>query len=232
MEQLSDTSEPAAVDEQAVAEFLRRTPDFFVRHADLLENLELQHSAGAAVSLIERQVDVLRRRGQRLEDRLAGLIDTARDNERRATHIHRLARTLIRAPALGAAMVGLAERMREDFDIQHVFVGVMAPLLKRSDIDGLHRIDPDGPLARSFDNFLRTKLLECGPLSESRARLLFPKADPLPQSAAVVPLEKDRSFGMLVLASPDPERFQPRQGKLFLEMAAELVSAALRARLG
>jgi len=220
------------LDEQAVADYLRSHPDFLLQHIDLLETLQLRHDAGgAAVSLIERQVEVLRARGVRLEDRLLRLIETARDNERRALNIQRLARALIRAPALGAAMVGLRERMREDFDIEHVFVGVMAPLLKRSDIDGLTRIDPEGPLARHFENFLRTKLPECGPIEEDRARLLFPKLATLPASAAIVPLEKDRNLGMLVLASPDPERFQPRQGKLFLEMAADLVAAAIRARL-
>ncbi len=50
-------------------------------------------------------------------------------------------------------------------------------------------------------------------------------------SAAIVPLEKEKYLGMLALASRDPERFQPRQGKLFLEMTAELVSAAVRARM-
>lgn len=220
-----------ALDEDAVAGYLRDTPDFFARYPELLETIELQHATGSAVSLIERQVEVLRGRSQRLEDRLASLLDHARDNERRAANIHRLARTLIRAPTLAGAILGLQTRMAENFGIEHVFVGILAPLLKRSDIDGLHRVDPDGAIARAYDNFLRTKLIECGPLSEPRARLLFPKADPLPASAAVVPLEKDRNLGMLALASRDPERFQPRQGKLFLEMCAELVAAAVRAKL-
>lgn len=219
------------LDGSAVAAYLRDTPDFFARYPELLETLQLQHAAGSAVSLIERQVEVLRGRSQRLEDRLGQLLDNARDNERRAANIHRLARTLIRAPTLANAILGLQTCMKEDFGIEFVFVGILGPLLKRSDIDGLHRIDPEGAIAKAYDNFLRTKLIECGPLSEPRARLLFPKADPLPGSAAVVPLEKDRSLGMLVLGSSDPERFQPRQGKLFLEMCAELVAAAVRAKL-
>lgn len=221
-----------APDEAQVLAYLKAQPDFLARHPELLEMLELQHATGSAVSLIERQVEVLRGRSQRLEDRLTQLLEAARDNERRATNVHRLARTLIRAPTLPAAMLGLQQCLREDFRIDEVWVGVAPPLLKRSDIEGLHRLDPDGAVGRAYDNFLRTKLIECGPLSEPRARLLFPKAAELPQSAAVVPLEKDKSLGMLVLASRDAQRFQPRQGKLFLEMTAELVAAALRARLG
>jgi uncharacterized protein YigA (DUF484 family) len=36
---------------------------------------------------------------------------------------------------------------------------------------------------------------------------------------------------MIALGSRDAERFQPRQGKLFLEMVAELVAAAVRVRM-
>ena len=219
------------LDETQVSDYLRAHPDFLVQHPELLETLELNHTSGSAVSLIERQVEILRGRSQRLEDRLSQLVDAARDNEKRATSVHRLARTLIRAPTLASAILGLQTRMREEFGIDEVFVGLMSAVLKRSDIEGLARLDPEGTVARSFDNFFRTKLIECGPLAEAQARLLFPRAQELPQSAAVVPLEKEKNLGMLVLASRDPLRFQPRQGRLFLEMTAELVAAAVRAKL-
>ncbi|MGB0954947.1 MAG: DUF484 family protein [Panacagrimonas sp.] len=219
------------LDEDAVEAFLRERPDFLARRPELLENIELQHSSGSAVSLIERQVEILRGRSQRLEDRLSQLLDIARENERRASNVHRLARALIRAPTMAAITQGLRSRMREDFDIGYAAVGIVSPLLKRTDIDGLIRIDPDGPVMRAFDNFFRTKLIECGPIGEGPARLLFPKSEQLPKSAAIVPLEKERNLGMLALGSDDPQRFQPRQGRLFLEMTAELVAAALRAKL-
>lgn len=224
-------AEKAALDDAEVLAFLNSRPDFLTRHPELLQTLQLQHDSGSAVSLIERQVEVLRGRSQQLEGRLGHLLEAARDNERRATNVHRLARTLIRAPTLAAAIAGLQQCMSEDFQIDETWVGVIPALLKRNDIEGLHRLDADGPVARQFDNFLRTKLIECGPLSEARARLLFPRATELPQSAAIVPLEKDKNLGMLVLASTDPLRFAPRQGKLFLEMAAELIAAAVRAKL-
>lgn len=220
----------AALGEEQVVAYLRSNPNFLARHPELLETLELQHSSGSAVSLIERQVEMLRSRSQRLEDRLSQLLDNARDNEARATKIHRLARTLIRAPTLAAAMLGLRERMSEDFDIQHVFVGVFPPQLKRTDIDGLVRLDPGSAVIGAYENFLRTKLIECGPITEDRARLLFPKSSSLALTAAVVPLERDKNLGMLALGG-GAERFQPRQGRLFLELTAELVAAAIRAKL-
>lgn len=220
-----------ALDENEVASYLRSHPDFLLRFPELLETMELQHASGSAVSLIERQVEILRGRSQRLEDRLGNLLEAARDNEKRATSVHRLARALIRAPTLASAILGLQTSMREDFGIDEVFVGVIGPLLKHTNIDGLARLEPDGPVVRAFDDFFRTKLIECGPLNESQARMLFPRAAEIPRSAAVVPLEKEKNLGMLVLASRDPLRFQPRQGRLFLDMTAELVAAAIRAKL-
>lgn len=220
------------LNESDVITYLRARPDFLLRYPELLETMELQHSSGSAVSLIERQVEILRGRSQRLEDRLGNLLEAARDNEKRATSVHRLARVLIRAPTLASAILGLQTSMREDFGIDEIFVGVVGPLLKHTNIEGLVRLDVDGAIMRAFDNFFRTKLIECGPIAEPQARLLFPKAAEPPLSAAVVPLEKDKNLGMLVLGSRDAQRFQPRQGRLFLEMTAELVSAAIRAKLG
>jgi hypothetical protein len=220
-----------ALDEEQVLAYLRANPDFLTRHPELFEVLELRHASGAAVSLIERQVEILRGKSTRLEDRLQALLEAARDNETRAANVHRLARSLIRAPTLAATVTALRKSLREDFDVDDCWIGLSAGALKRHDIEGLYVIDPHGPVARAFENFFRTRLLECGPLDEARARLLFPQARKLPASAAIVPLEKEKDLGMLVLASCDPARFQPRQGRLFLDMTADLVSAAVRARL-
>lgn len=219
------------LNEREVSAFLKAHPDFLTRHPDLLEAIELRHKAGSAISLIEKQIDVLRDKNARLEEKLQRLMQAARDNEKRGDSIQRLARALIRAPSLAAALAGLSKCMREDFQIEHVFVGVSTSFYKRHDIEGLTLIEPDGKLAKVFENFFRTRLIECGPITEERARLLFAKREPPAQSAAVVPLEKEKHLGMLALGSTDPQRFQPRQGKLFLELTADLVSAAVRARL-
>ena len=224
-------SEAPKLNEREVVAFLKAHPDFLTRHPDLLEAIEMRHKAGSAVSLIERQVDVLRAKNQRLEDKLERLLAAAHDNEKRAENVQRLARTLMRAPSLAAVVVGLAKCMREDFGIEETFVGLSSTQYKRHDIDGLVSVEPDGKIARSFENFFRTRLIECGPLAADKARLLFPKAETLPGSAAIIPLEKEKHLGMIALGAVDPERFQPRQGKLFLEMTAELVAAAVRARL-
>ncbi|HVT36852.1 MAG TPA: DUF484 family protein [Nevskiaceae bacterium] len=223
--------EAAPYSEAEVADFLKARPDFFSRYPDLLESIELAHRAGSAVSLIEKQVDNQRARNQKLEEKLTRLLDAARDNEKRADHVHKLARTLLRAPSLAGAIAGLRQCMREDFGIDEIFVGINAKHYRRHDIEGLTPLEAEGRIALGFVDFFRTRLTECGPIAEQKSRLLFGKCEPLPQSAAIVPLERDKNLGMLAFGSRDPERFQPRQGKMFLEMTAELVAAAMRARL-
>src|SRR5258706_7644320 len=169
---LSAAMTAESLDEAQVAAFLKANPDFLARHPELLDQLELRHASGAAVSLIERQVEILRGKSTRLEDRLKALLDAARDNESRAANVHRLARSLIRAPTLAATVIALRRCLREDFNVDEAWVGVSEGALKRHDIEGLHVIDRDGPLGKAFDNFFRTRLLECGPLDEARAKLL------------------------------------------------------------
>ncbi|WP_028080924.1 DUF484 family protein [Solimonas soli] len=232
MAELNAQGKDAAVpklNEREIVAYLKANPDLLARHPDLLESIELRHSSGSAVSLIERQVELLRAKNQRLEDRLERLLEAARDNERRQENVHRLARTLIRAPSLAAVAAGLGKCMREDFDIDAALIGIGASHYKRHDIEGIVPIEADGRLTRELENFFRTRLIECGPVGAERARLLFPKADDI-RSAAIVPLEKEKSLGFVALGSRDPERFTPRQGKLFLELTAELVAAAVRAR--
>lgn len=233
MAELSASKEAPAVpklNERELVAYLKAHPDFLARHPDLLEAIELKHRSGSAVSLIEKQVEMLRARNQRLEDRLERLLEAARDNERRQEHVHRLARTLIRAPTLASVAKGLADCMREDFGIEETLIGISATHFKRHDIDGVVAVSAEGRLAQALENFFRTRLIECGPIEATRAQLLFPKAAQPVVSAAIVPLEKESSLGFVALGSYDAQRFAPRQGKLFLELTAELISAAVRAR--
>ena len=221
---------PPKLNERELVAYLKAHPDFLSRHPDLIENIELKHRSGSAVSLIERQVELLRAKNQRLEDRLERLLEAARDNERRQENVHRLARTLIRAPSLAAVAAGLSKCMREDFDIDETLIGIGSTHFKRHDIEGVLPLESEGRIATAYENFFRTRLIECGPIAEDKAKLLFPKAAQPIRSAAIVPLEKEKALGFVALGAREPERFQPRQGRMFLELTAELVAAAVRAR--
>ncbi len=109
--------EIAEVDEAAVASYLSATPEFFDRHAQLLAKIRLPDSRGGAstVSLLERQVEVLRERNRQLERKVKDFVDVARENDALGTRVLAMARRLIAAPDRAAAIVAIESALREDF---------------------------------------------------------------------------------------------------------------------
>ena len=109
------------LNDASVAEYLQTYPDFFERNSPLLAKLRLPHlrDVGATVSLVERQVEVLRERNQSLERKLKELVDVARANDALADRIHRLSQRLIRAHTLLETINAVETSLREDFDAMH-----------------------------------------------------------------------------------------------------------------
>ncbi len=218
--------------EREVIGFLFEHTDFFDRHPEVLEHLHLRHPAGSAVSLIERQVEILRARNHQLQARLTELLETARENEARVWHLNTLARMLIGVESAPDIMAGLATCLKRDFEVDAVFIGIKGVAPKRQAV-GLRYLDSGDSILKSYDNFFRMGQVVCGPLKSEQTRLLFPQQPPETPllSAAAVPLGKPVTRGMMVLASREARRFQPDMGTLFLELLADLVASALRREL-
>ncbi|HXG28734.1 MAG TPA: DUF484 family protein [Nevskiales bacterium] len=228
-------AEPAtpALDQEQVAGWLSAHPDFFERHPEVLEALNLHHRVGGkAVSLIEHQVQRLRERNRQLQGRLKALLDTARENESRVLHLQDLARALIVARNLTDVFKALDAGLRRDFSVDAVFLGLKRDAPRESGLPGLHYLTADDAVVGAFRDFFRQPRPVCGPLSERQLSLLFPGEAELLKSAAVMPLGKPVMLGMLVVASREPKRFRPDIGTLFLELIADLVAAAALVHLG
>ena len=214
---------PAEDEEQSVLDYLGRHPDFFERHADWLAEQPLRHGSGAAVSLIERQVTVLREHNEKLRSRLDELLATARSNEERVKGLNLLAENLIRADSLASVIAGLAESLNRDFQVESVQLALFGEA--REDAGACIWIQRD-QIPEALQDFFRQGRVSCGPLSAPVAELLFPGHGEL-QSVAMVPLDRSAPLGLIALASTDPARFSPDMGELFLEMTAKLITAAL-----
>lgn len=220
----------ADVDEEAVVAFLMEHRDFLERHPQVLEAMKLYHDAGGAVSLIEHQVESLRRDKRQAQNKLQELIATARENELRVAHLNALARVLIEAESAADLVAGLDDFLGRELAVDALFIGILGD--SQTTADGLPFIDPDGPEAEALTNVFRRGKPLCGPLSERDARVLFGTADPAPQSAAMVPLGSDAVRGAMVLGSCEPQHFVAEMGTMFLELMGELVTTACRRSLG
>ena len=97
---MSDQDQLVKLDSESVAAYLRQHPEFFVDHEELIPELRIPHQPGEAVSLVERQVKLLRERNIEMRHRLSQLMDVARDNDRLFDKTRRLVLDLLDAASL------------------------------------------------------------------------------------------------------------------------------------
>ena len=223
--------EAASPSEDTIADYLQHNPEFFERHAALLAKLKLPHNRGAAaVSLVERQVAVLREKNEKLESRLRELIEVARDNDVLASKIHRLACRMIRARSAPALIDALEASLREDFGASE-WILLLAPTsqteLAKISSRHLRIVDALAHELKMFETLFESGRPRCGQIRDSQRDYLFGPDTVEIASAALVPLGMNASAGLLAIGSPDTERFHPTMSTEFLARIGNLVSEAI-----
>ena len=221
--------------EADVAAYLRSHPDFFERHTPLLLRLRLPHEAGAAtVSLVERQVAMLRQRNGELETQLKNLLSVAKANDTLIENIHHLSTKLLRVHGLDAKLEQVESSLREDFSAEHavlvLFKGEGVPEIARAGF--ARQLKTDDPDLRPFSAFLRAARPRCGILRDRQKEFLFARDADSIVSAAMVPLGAGAKLGFLVIGSRDPDHFHPGKRMDFLSRIGELIAVALESEYG
>jgi uncharacterized protein YigA (DUF484 family) len=219
------------IEEQAVAQYLHRNADFFEHHPQLLARLRLQHPRnGSTVSLIERQVEVLREKIQAQETKLAEFVRVARANNVLAEKIHRFTRRLLRTAGTAPAIAEVEASLREDFDTFHavlVLPAAHAPPDQDPAWRFLKRVNAEDPGYRSFDTLFAACKPRCGQIRDTQREFLFGAEAPNIGSVAMIPLGGQPPLGLLALGSVDRDRFHPGMSTEFLGRMGELITDAL-----
>ena len=218
-------------DEERIERYLSLNPDFFERHQPLLARMRLPHMrTGSTVSLVERQVEVLREQKTDADRRLAEFIAVARANDHLADRIHRFTRRLLRAPTAMAALATLEASLREDFDAFHSVLLLTAPTpqLATAELEPfLRKLPADDANIRSFEALLATGKPRCGQVRDTQRDFLFGPESASIGSVALVPLGDGGCVGLLALGSAERERFHPGMSTEFLKRMGELITDAL-----
>jgi uncharacterized protein YigA (DUF484 family) len=216
------------ITEDDIANYLVNSPHFFERHAELLASVQLTSPHGnRAVSLQERQAEMLREKIKVLEHRLMDMVRHGNENMLISERVHRWARSLLLVQSTRALPATLVAELQGQFQVPQV-------ALKVWDVDERFAAEPfalgASDDARTFASSITQPY--CGVNSGVEAAKWLD--DPATvMSMALIPLRSgaaastEPAFGMLVLASPDPQRFQAGLATDFLERIAELASAAL-----
>jgi uncharacterized protein YigA (DUF484 family) len=218
--------EPTLADED-IASWLRANPDFFQRNAELLAGLRLPHNSGGAVSLVERQIEVLREKNQTADSRLTELVGIARSNEALTAKIHRFTRRLMRAPTRREILTQIERGFREDFDTSQTVLLLFNTGGDTADLRFVRPVASNDQNLVGFENLLTTGKPRCGQIRDSQRDFIFGPDSGSVGSVALVPLTGDAPLGLLVLGSLNRERFHPGMSTDFLALLGELISDAL-----
>lgn len=221
------------ITEADIANYLANTPGFFERHAELLSSIQLSSPHGTrAVSLQERQMDMLREKHKGLEQKIMEMIRHGQENVAIADRLHRYTRALmLTADAADLPEVVVRELMHQ-FLIPQAGIRVWGAAAEHAALPVAHEqarefareVSAD---AKSFASSLT--LPYCGANSGFEAAGWLEDAGTV-ASLALIPLRHGATtdaFGLLVLGSPDPTRFAADMGTEFLMRIGEIASAGL-----
>jgi uncharacterized protein YigA (DUF484 family) len=213
----------AGITEQDIAEFLVNNPSFFERHAEMLAAVQLSHPhSQRAVSLQERQAEMLRDKIKGLEFKIIEMIRNGQENVAIADRLHRWTLTLMLTQDAAALPAVTTRELRHQFMIPQAGLRLWGVAPEHAEAEFAQPVSAD---VKSFAASLTQPY--CGVNSGFEAARWL-EGDRDVASLALVPLKRgEQSFGLLALGSPDPTRYTAEMGTEFLARIGEIASAAL-----
>lgn len=205
------TKEVTPDQEKQVIEYLRNHPRFFENQPSLLAELSLTHGqTGNRVSLIERQVKILREQNREFKAHLQELITIARDNDDLNQRLNSLTLELLAMPDRAALTELLNERLHQDF---------------AADAVTLHRREGDIEVDwQELYDTVASQGVKCGNTAEANKQLLFGSMADGIASLALISLGDE---GLLAIGSHDSERFHKDIATDYLKQLAAVIKAVL-----
>jgi uncharacterized protein YigA (DUF484 family) len=231
MSEQSSSDKQAIIDsDKAAIDYLEEHPDLLQRYPDLLSRLQVPHFSGrGAVSLIERQVKVLREQNARLESQVGDLVDTARNNEQLAEKMHRYSIGLIQARDIDDLLSISIQTLKNLFDVDMVAVRFKPSIESEIGLAEDERLS-DKAYAALLDTLGIGRGNCHNDLDDALLQALFGSGAEGIRSCGMAALDTPNRVGILALGSTSKDRFAPGMGTLFLERLGELMSAALISR--
>jgi uncharacterized protein YigA (DUF484 family) len=216
------------LNEDAVARYLREHREFFSRHPRLLADLHLPHEAGRAVSLIERQVTLLRERNFDTRKCLSQLVDAAHANDALFAKTRHLTLVLLEARTVAEIDAVLGHELETHFGADDVACHYATPFAAPQ---GRHLVRhgscaslPLPQLSHGGNGVI------CGAIRPDEYRALFGTSAGA-ASAALVGLTAPGLTGLLAIGSRNPNRFSPEMGPLFVRYVGDVLARVLQRSL-
>lgn len=209
-----------------VVQYLQDNPQFFDEHADLLANIQAPNAekSDKVISFSDRQIATLRNKNLKLQDKLLELISFGERNDDISTKMHRISLALLTCANLDDTLHKVKFNLCEDFSVPHVAIRLWGI----SDIEG-NSEQPEFTVTNKDIHAIAENLTQpyCGPHVADEIKDWFGEDAVHLQSFSTITLRTTETIGMLVLASPEAQRFNAEMETLHLKRLGELVSTTL-----
>lgn len=231
MSEQTSSDKPIIIDsDKAAIDYLEQHPDLLQRYPDLLTSLQVPHfSGGGSISLIERQVKLLREQNHAFEDQIHDLVETAQQNEQLSEKMHRYSIGLMQAEEIDDLLSISMLTLKNVFDVDTAAVR-FKPGIEADMGLGDDEIISDKAYAALLDTIGIGRGNCHNDLDDALLHALFGKGAECIRSCGLAALDTPHRIGILALGSTSKDRFAPGMGTLFLERLGELMSAALITR--
>jgi uncharacterized protein YigA (DUF484 family) len=205
--------------ENDIAQFLEKHPDFFKNHIGLLATMYLPNAhGGGTVSLAERQQAAQRDKIREIERNYTELLGIGIENAEIINKMHQLALSLLRAATLDETIEALISTLQHEFNIPMVTLKLWASTNEPHEVFS----ETDETIQAWLETLPEPY---CGPQPDGGIANIM---DSDAKSYAVVPLRNSQIIGMLAMASNEEKRFYPEMGTIFIERIGALVGAAIQ----
>lgn len=224
----TQTNSLQSVSERDVAQFLESHLDFFKSHGYLLADLEVPHESGRAVSLVEKQLEVLREQKKHLKKQLQDLIQVARENDQLNQRMHRFILGLLGNDDFDALVRTIYSSLEKEFLVDTSVLWLFDDPQVLDFNQETVRFDSDHWLRKQFEKIIDEVRPVCGRFRDEQLQHLFAAGAEQPvRSAALIPLHDGRPLGLLALGAHDVNRFHASKGTEVLVRLGELVSQVM-----
>lgn len=218
----ADASSEALSEAQVVA-YLKAHKDFFVAHEAVLADITVPHASGSAVSLVERQVGVLRERNVELRERLQRLLEVARENDMLFEKMRGMILALLEADSISDLALALERELKARFSSE--FVSFL--LFDAGGNTGAAQNVSLQEAQEKIPALVKGRRAIAGQLRNDELTFLFGHEGRLVKSCAVVPVYQARPLGLLAIGSTSAEHFKTSMDTLFISFIGDVLARVL-----
>jgi uncharacterized protein len=209
-------------EQELVRDYLTKNPDFFEQNSDIFEVINISHDSGKAISLVERQIGIMRERNSEMITQIDQMQAAAKENALLMEKTNRLVLNLVQANDLNSLGKALTVSLKSDFSTEFFSLTLINkdPAVTKNAVNFVSENEAKSIIG----NILSAKKAICGKRKHEEISLLFGNQAEEIGSVLALPLRTTNTFGVLALGHSDPEFYTKEIGTVFIDYIGDLLS--------